>query len=319
MNLDTLLADPALDLPVPLDGLARVDRRARAMRRRRRTLAFLPVLGVLAAVPLLLSGGGDSKTELSAAPPALSPKTQAQTFCPDPRDMQLIDVEGPTGNPVTNCQYYWRSLSKQTPPAMLAYQDQYSKVVVYPVGAERPSGLTPLPPGEVQDPELIVLDEYLGDRLNGLESACLTKAQAVAKAEGIVKRLGFENWPVQEHEPLPGVSYPSPSPEDNNCWGGAVAPRDHSIRLSGSPDPSTGSIPAYNQLIAVLRLAYHGSCWDRATALQQVHKAIADSSFPADAKAGFEVLALDAPVKCTNVTVTGGGNVIFTLRGPSGS
>jgi hypothetical protein len=74
MDLDRLLADRAFDLPVPPDGLARVDARARRIRRRRRLAVAAPLaVLVLAAGPSVVTlGAGGRSTDLAGPAPTRS-------------------------------------------------------------------------------------------------------------------------------------------------------------------------------------------------------------------------------------------------------
>lgn len=314
MDLDTLLADPALDLPVPADGLARVHRKARSLRRRRRAFLCVPVLAVGAFVPPLVGGDGH-RTELTATKPPPPASFYLQNFCPAPAYNDRTDVMGPTGNPVTNCGFEWRRETGQPAPAMKAYQDHYGNVQVYLADADLPGDLRPLPSGNVLNTEAIVIAEYLDDTLNGLRTRCLTEAQAGAKARALVAGLGYEGWPVKRHQPTAGVTYPSSDPTAR-CWSGGPDPRDHTVRLDVGQDAHADYTPAYFPMIEPLR-ASTTECWNRQKALAEVHDAIERSAFSATAKAGFDIQTVDEPTRCTTIHVVGGGNVIFVLRGPA--
>jgi hypothetical protein len=320
MNLETLLADPTLDLPVPLDGLTRVDRRARTIRRRRKALVAAPALAAVAVSGSLFLGGSGKNitlygTTASPSPTTHSPRSELLTFCAITGGIGgLEDIAGPTGNPVTNCEVQWKIDTGQEAPPLLAYQNRYGAVEVYPATSTVPPGYTPLPPGNAQDPAFIAIDEALGDTVDGLYAACLTQDQALSKAGQVLAKIGIRDWPVRLFEPAPGVFYDQyPSP----CWVGAADARDHTVRVSSGPNLAANQVPEFAPMMVPLRPSLT-QCWDRATADRQVRDAIAASGFSAEAKAGFAVRHVTEPgARCTTIHVNAGGNVVFTLRGPA--
>jgi hypothetical protein len=306
MNLESLLADPSLDLPVPLDGLAQVDRRAGRIRRRRKALVAVPVIAAVAISGALLTRPhGKDVTLYGVTPTAAphSPKLEQLTYCMVPTG--TMDVDGPTGDPVVNCTAVWPTRA----PALVAYQNSFGGVEVYARDADVPPDRTRLPSGVVQDPVLIELDEALQDSVDGMFASCLTKQQALVKARQVLDELRVHDWPVVLADPSPD-SYPSP------CWVAAGKPSEHTVTVGAGPNIAQNEVPYYEKMVAPLRASVHG-CWTRAEALSQVHRTIDGSDFPAEARAGFAIRQVDDPsATCTTVHVTGGGNVVFTLRGP---
>jgi hypothetical protein len=74
MDLDRLLGDPAYGLPVPPDGLARVNQRAGRIRRRRRVALAAPAIALaLLVAPALVGTGADGRAPdvvgVATAPP----------------------------------------------------------------------------------------------------------------------------------------------------------------------------------------------------------------------------------------------------------
>jgi hypothetical protein len=316
MDLETELSNPAFDLPVPHDGLARVHRQAAMMRMRRRAAVALPILAVVAiAVPLLASsersetlygGNGPSPPPSPSRAPA---SQQLQTFCLLPEGGALAgstDLIGPTGNPIDNCARFWRYARHTDPPALVAYQDSYGNVNVQPKAQPLPANALVLAPGTVQDAEAIELAEALGDPIGLGPDHCRDEQTALADARQVVQALGFSRWPVHVHQ--------GATPAAQQCWGMAPDLKRHVVSVmavgTGFDYP-----PVLEQIANPLRASLT-QCWTRAKALSEVRAAVAASTLSAEFKSLVDVRQVDNPAaRCTVVRLSAGGGIQITLRG----
>ena len=319
MDIETRLADPAYDLPVPVDGMQRVQQRALRMRRRRRAVVLLPVVGVLGISAAVLGHGGHRSTTLygsvptpSAAPVLTPANQQLQTFCLLPEDAPvggMTDLIGPTGDPIDNCARFWRHALHTEPPALVAYQDIYSNVYVQARSEPLPTGARLLPPGASQNAEAIELAEALGDPIGMGPDHCRDQRAAVADARKAVRLLGFRDWPVRVDE----------SRSDRSaalCWGSAPDLRAHVVTVIGI-EGDLDFPPVLEQIAKPLRASLT-QCWSRAKALSEVNAAIAASSLKTEFKDLADIREVDVPgARCTVIRLSAGGGVTITLRGPA--
>lgn len=102
------------------------------------------------------------------------------------------------------------------------------------------------------------------------------------------------------------------------CWSAFASPLVHKVLITGLPTPADfGRVPQAEQLARPLRAGL-SQCWTMSTAVDRVRAAIQQSGFPAQDQALFEIRQVPTPsARCTTIHMNGGGNVIFTLRGPS--
>lgn len=321
MDLETRLADPAFDLIVPADGLARVQQRAAQIRRRRRLAAVVPTVAAVAlAVPFVMGGSRHpSATLYGSNGPSPAPtlgwapaSQQLQTFCLLPPGGPFdgsTDLIGPTGDPIDNCARFWRHARHTDPPALIAYQDQYGQVHVQVKSDPLPEGAKALPAGAVQNAEAIQLDEALGDPIGLGPDHCRDEQAALSDAQRVVVTLGLRNWPVR-------VDESRKNPALAQCWGSSAYMKDHVVRVV-AVDGDLDFSPVLEQIAKPLRASLT-HCWSRATALDEVRSAIAGSSLSTEFKDLADIREVDTPgARCTVVHLNGGGNVIVTLRGPA--
>jgi hypothetical protein len=240
-----------------------------------------------------------------------SPTHEALTYCSLPGNGGLVDVAGPTGDPVENCRYAWQHATGEDAPVLVAYQHSSGRVEVYPADQPAPEGYQRLTSGTQQDSDLIALNEGFSDYVSGLAASCLNEPQARAKAASIIARSGVTGWPVSA-EASPGT-YPAGT---TLCWQAAANANDHTVHVGAAPaDPAaTDKVDA---IAAALRPSLT-DCWSMQTAAARVEQAIANSSFTADEKRTFAVRQVSEPgASCTTVHVNAGGTLTFTLRGPA--
>jgi hypothetical protein len=238
-----------------------------------------------------------------------SPRHESLTYCSIPGQGGPLDIAGPTGDPVENCRIAWQHATGGPAPALVAYQHSSGRVEVYPADEPAPDGYQRLTAGEQQDPELIELNEALGDFVDGLPVSCLDQAGARAKAEQVVARSGVTGWPV-----VVATTAGSYGPGTRLCWLAGASPADHSVHLEAVP--SVPSDDTETRKIAASLRPSLTQCWSTQTAQARVQQAITASDFPDDAKKTFTVRQVDtAGSPCTTVHVTSGGTLTFTLRG----
>jgi hypothetical protein len=274
--------------------------------RSRRRLAKVSVAGLVVAL-----GGAGTALAVQALQ---SPKDQMLVYCNVPAadgTLEPTDNIGATGDPVTDCGDFWRHATGSEAPALKAYQDTYSHIQVVPADYAVPATWRPLQVGVVQDTEQILLNEALGDAIDGLQSRCFNEGDAVARAEEIVRASGFSGWPVRlDHTSATPLG---PPPQ---CWQAAAIPRDHQVHGGPGPDLATARVPQVEQLAEPLRQSLT-QCWSLTTAVERVHAAIAESGFPSEVQRGFEIRQIPTPsATCTRIYLNGGGNIVLTLRGP---
>lgn len=270
-----------------------------------RRLARLSVAGLVVTL-----GGVGTALAVQALQPA---KDQIQVFCnfpdPDSSVLQPHDNIGATGDPIADCADLWLHETGSEAPALKAYQDTYSQIQVFAADQVVPSTWRPLPGGVLQDTEAILLNEALGDVIDGVGGRCFTKADATAKAQQIVDASGFANWSVKLDD---AKAADGPPPY---CWGVAAVPRDHLVH--GVAISHLTFSPEVERLAEPLRKSL-AECWSLPTAVDRVRAAIAQSGFPAEVQKGFEIRQIPTPgATCTRIYLNGGGNVILTLRGPA--
>lgn len=317
MNIETALSDAAFDLPVPPDGLDRVRRQASRLRRRRHVAMAVPGIALVALLVPAVAPNGADRTSLYGSPSPSPAQTRGpvnqtlQTFCELPGGDRIpgrTDLIGPTGDPVDNCQRYWRHAMRAEPPALIAYQNEFGDVVVQPKHDPLPSDAVVLPPGARQATEAILLEEALGDPIGLGPDHCRTRQEAIVDATRVVARMGFKGWPVR-------VDDSRAVPTGPHCWSFAPSTRHHDIRvvaIEGRFDyPAT-----LEQIAKPLRRSLT-ECWSRAKALTEVKEAVASSDLKQEFKDLVYIRQVDEPGRrCTLVRMGGGGGIELTLRGP---
>ncbi len=326
MDLETLLTDPAYDLPVPADGMTRVRLQAGRIRRRRQLVLTVPaVTAVAVLVPFITGGSPDASLRYShgsATPePTQSPEplpthepaeNQIQTFCLLPEGGHLAgqtDVIGPSGDPLDNCRRFWSYARDEQPPALVAFQDKYNNVVVQAASTPLPEGAHLLPPGFSQSTEAILIDEGLEDTISLGPAHCLTKQEATENIREVIADLGVRGWPIHEDD-----RYVDPAKQQ--CWGSAAIPRLHAVVLEAMDGPI--DYPDSLEQIARPLRASLTECWSRAKAVAEVHAAVDASSLKQEFKDAVQIQLVDTPSAiCTTVHMGGGGGITFTLRGPA--
>jgi len=239
------------------------------------------------------------------------PTHQDLTYCSVPGRSDLVQVAGPSGDPVENCRPAWQHATGEQAPPLIAYQDSHGLVEVYPADQPVPDGYRRLAGGIQQDPELIALDEGFTDYVDGLEASCLDESQARAKAASVITRAGISGWPVAAAST--SATYPAGT---TLCWQAAANANDHSVHVGAAPADPTAS-EKVKSIVDALRSSLT-NCWSRQTAATQVQQAIANSQFTAEDRRTFTVRQVDEPgAACTTVHVNSGGTLVFTLRGPA--
>ncbi len=326
MDLETVLSDPAFDLPVPPDALTRVRRQATRVRRRRHFALAVPVVALVALVVPLVVGTGSDRVVLYGSPSATPEPSQSPEPLPTrgPASDQLqtncvlsdggalsgsTDLIGPTGDPIDNCSRFWRYARHEEPPALVAYQNKYGSVFVQSKADPLPSDAVTLPAGVTQSAEAIVLTEALGDRIELGPDHCLTRQEAVNAATRVVDRVGIPGWPIS-------VDESRTDSRKQQCWGFGAVPRRHDVRVVA--EDGGFDYPAVLEQIAKPLRASLTECWSRNRALSEVKSAVARSSLKQEFKDLVYVRQVDDPGKtCTIIRMGGGGGIEFTLRGPA--
>lgn len=328
MDIETALADPAFDLPVPPGGLVGVRRQAKRIRRRRHIAVAFPTVAAVALLALLVplvAGSGSDRTSLYGSPSA-SPEQRAtpeptptrgpvsqtiQTLCELPGGDRIpgrTDVIGPTGDPIDNCIRFWRYALKVEPPALIAYQDQFGSVVVQPKRDPLPSDAVVLSSTARQATEAIHLSEALGDRVGVGPDHCRTRQEAITDATRVVARVGIKGWPIH-------VDDSRTDPTAAQCWSFAPSTRHHYIWVAAVEGHF--DYPVELEQIAKPLRGSLTQCWSRARALSEIAAAVEQSDLKQEAKELVHIRQVTEPRKrCTVIHMGGGGILEFTLRGP---
>jgi hypothetical protein len=161
-----------------LDGIVRLPRRQRPVRRRLRrpVVLALAVLAVAAA-----TGAGWALTHGPA---------RETTSVDCLIHGQTSVIEATSGDPAADCAAIWPA----PVPTLQAYDDGLGGVVVIPASEKPQATWTPI---SSQDLALIELQDSLDDHIEGLGSACFDASQATSFAQQQLDRLGFAGWTVR--------------------------------------------------------------------------------------------------------------------------
>lgn len=225
-----------------------------------------------------------------------------------------------------DCTNAWRSVNDTTPPPMVAYDNgRGGGITVLPDDETPPAGLTAIPPGIVQDPKIIELEESLEDKGRGLYSQCFTEEDARTKVRAELERLGLSEWSVivdesrrPDGEQLCALGLPKPGLQQVELIG--MSGRDLGFDTA---DPS--SQDPFTRYAASLAEELDERCLTLEEAADVARELAAGTEFVVDGEVievsedyGLGITTVeDATASCTRSTVEVGGSISVILRGPS--
>lgn len=237
--------------------------------------------------------------------------------CPANREGSVAGVQATTGDPVADCATTWVELNGGDAPAMTAYVNPDGDVRVVLAGEPAPEGYAPMPDARF-DTKLIQLQEALDDISGDLPHGCLTEAEARSFAQQQLDRHGLSDWTVETESKRP-------IDDDRPCARASILGKEHQVVLRGDRGPSAPPDDPYQQFARTLdeELATSCSTLPDAEAVTERIAAATDVSaltdVPFTTKDGLlHIDSVDDPTAtCTTASVTVGGNVQVTLRGPA--
>jgi hypothetical protein len=229
-------------------------------------------------------------------------------------------IDASSGDPASDCAAIWPA----PVPKLRAYADASGTgVVVIPAREEPRAGWTRI---ESQDVALIVLQENLGDEINGLDSGCFSSAQAEAFARQQLTRSGLLGWtidvrpPVQQQnaQPPAGTKAAPGVGGGSDCYGGFADPTSKTVTLFGQgnragpanwpPQELANSLRPLTQECLSLA-AMQSAVVQRATALGMSQTVENDHNYRLTA-------TKDDTMRCATVYETEGGTTFVVVRGP---
>lgn len=205
MDLETALAHPALDLPMPPDALERVHRQAARMRRRRRIALALPAVIAL-ALPVMLFSGSSNRAELYGdvnrrAQPAETAFGLGCGALGTKEDFDRThDVAGgtlaSTVDPIADCVAEYKRFGKPVPASLRAYYPGHATIKVIPASWTPPSSWRLLPRTFRLDARRLELKQRLEDFVDAPtryeKCATLDEAESFAQAQQEAISLQYE-------------------------------------------------------------------------------------------------------------------------------
>jgi hypothetical protein len=211
-------------------------------------------------------------------------------------------IDASSGDPASDCAAIWPA----PVPKLQAYADANgSGVVVIPASEKPQAGWTPI---ESQDVALIVLQENLGDEINGLDSGCFSSSQATTFAQQQLNRLGLLGWTIDVRPAAQG-----------GCYGGFADPTSKTVTLMGSFGSQAGPAnwpphrladslrPLTNECLTLV--AMQSAVVQRAAALGMSQTVENDRNYRLTATE-------DDTMRCASVYETEGGTTFVVVRGP---
>ncbi len=328
MDLDQLitdrLSDPSLTLPVPAGALARVDRTARRLRNRRRSLAAVPALALVAMVPLLSGVGGGQSVQYATPDPTPSPTPPPLPYQPATAAMRLNCAVGVTeadfdrdsgftvvlgfvtGDPVADCARAYRQ-EKGSAPVLRAYSDGHVYLTVIPASWTPLASYRLLPADFTVDVRRVALEQALDDPVDGADSDCLSDAQAIERARQIVRGSGLD-YTVTKYDAAPIA-------DGHEFCARALLPSEAGTKVlitANTPHATFAPTPT-SRLVTLLRRDIAENCVSLAAARTAVTKDAAEAGVTLAAEA--IVTTRTGGDRCTRVDLfQGGGNPIVILR-----
>lgn len=202
---------------------------------------------------------------------------------------------------------------------MVAYDDGTGGVAVLWADDPVPEGYEALEPGTYQDTALIELEAALQDIGTGLSSDCYDEAEARAKVQGELDRLGVDTWEVTVDE--------SRRPDGiDRCASAALLSDQQAVWIFGNA--GTGDSRDFGtttEFAKALHAEMEAQCLNLDEAAELTQSLAAAT--PGDAVPGSEPTmivdglkidrAIDPTASCTRVNVSIGGALFVVLRGPS--
>jgi hypothetical protein len=290
--LDAILATPG---PAPRPGRG-ARRPGRAARR--------PV--VITALAVLAIAGS------AAASEAIFGSAQNQTSLECNIRGALSVIDGTSGNPVADCSVEWRrQTGGSTVPPLAAYLLRTGGVEVQPAADRPPAGSQRLPAGTVMGTQLIVLNEWLGDYINGLSSRCFSDATATASVHAELASLGLAGWSISSRPPAANGT--------TTCASGFIifGAQRHVLLLANPAAPPRGEASAFKRFQTLARSLrpVSATCQDLPATAARV-RAIARRL---GLSSGLRLDQVTVPsATCTSIYENVGGLIVVTLRGPAG-
>jgi hypothetical protein len=289
--------------------------------------AAAAVLAVVAAT-LVITGGthgqrGGSRpvgpaARASATPsarPTPTPISQAAAVASVEGDTSIncdnAIIDAVTGNPVTDCAAIWRHSFRQAVPQLAVYANA-GWVVVLPAEQRPWAGSVRLPSGFVMNTGLIVLNEWLQDYVNGLNSKCYSSGAAVAAARGELASLGLSGWNVSAQPPAANGT--------TTCANtGLIFASQRMVQVQTAGPQSSGKLLTQQmQPLATALRQIESSCEDLAAAATAAKAAATHFGLNLSIAAGAQFQEVTVPdAHCTSAYLELGGATFLTLRGPA--
>lgn len=263
-----------------------------------------------AAAAVLLTGAGAWAAIRGDGP------TNLGISCPGNRDGSIVGVQATSGDPVADCAAAWVDLHGGEAPPMAAYVSPAGDVAVVLVGQQAPDGFAAMPNARF-DAKLIALQESLADIAGDLPYGCSDEAGARSVVRHELDRLDLEGWTV-ETDP------DRPVDEARPCARADVHGRERSVVLRGDPKASA-STDAYQQFARELGEQLQATCSTLSEAESVTKRLAAATDVSALTDVPFTIedglLAIssveDPAEPCARASVSVGGRVHVTLRGPA--
>jgi hypothetical protein len=327
MDLDTLLADPCFDLPVPAGAMEEVDRSARRVRLRRRVLIGGPVLAVAAlGVSPLGSGtpsGSVTYADSSASPeppplPYQPPETAMRLNCAAGVTQQEVEREGGftaisnffTGYPLVDCAQI-RTQQGEADVPLSAYGDGHAALTVVPSSWTLPARYEALPAGFHVELARVAAETALEDPIDGVDESagCYSETAAIAMAKAVLREVGLPSYSVRSLEVARGA-------DGVTMCAFAIFPTEAGtqVLLQGHP---------YERFRDTTQLRFrdllrHDVAQRCLTLDEAIAKVEQDAAKAGDSGRGFSIARRTdrGPTSCTRVdlVLSGGGPVVVLRR-----
>lgn len=262
--------------------------RARRVPRRPLVIA-LGALLIAAGAGWAALSGGSSPTKTTGVACAIR----------GPRGPSIV-IDAMSGNPAADCAAIWPA----PVPKLQAYDDGIGGIAVIPASEAPPAGWTPI---ESQDVALIVLQERLDDKINGLDSACFSSSEATTFAQKQLDLLGFVDWTTAVG-----------SGPEASCYRGFADARAKTVTLIPLGDPTGPANWPPQRLADNLRPLSQQCLTLAAMKSDVVQRATALGMLPTFENDGYVLKAVeDDALRCATVTETVAGETYLVVRGPA--